>query len=116
WFVWRGVYLFKLPTWARRLQVGFDWAWLLLFPRDLAHIRTTQTDRVSHAHYQPGDFIVRRGELPTSFYVIEKGEVEVIRSSSLGRDGEVVNVLGPGSFLGEKALLNDEPRLASARA
>ena len=36
WFVWRGVYLFKLPTWARRLQVGFDWAWLLLFPRDLA--------------------------------------------------------------------------------
>src|SRR5262249_41430946 len=37
WFVWRGVYLFKLPTWARRFQVGFDWAWLLLFPRDLAH-------------------------------------------------------------------------------
>ena len=34
WFVWRGVYLFKLPTWGRRFQVGFDWASLLVFPRD----------------------------------------------------------------------------------
>ncbi|HEY5913409.1 MAG TPA: FAD-dependent oxidoreductase [Verrucomicrobiae bacterium] len=39
WFVWRGVYLFKLPTWLQRLQVGFDWALLLLFPRDLSHLR-----------------------------------------------------------------------------
>src|SRR5207247_400275 len=62
WFVWRGVYLFKLPTWARRLQVGFDWAWLLVFPRDLAHVRTRQTDRVSHAHYEAGDFIIKRDE------------------------------------------------------
>jgi len=61
------------------LQVGFDWAWLLLFPRDLAHLRTRTTDRVSHAHYQPGDFIIRQGEPHTNFYLIEKGEVEMMR-------------------------------------
>jgi NADH dehydrogenase len=116
WFVWRGVYLFKLPTWARRLQVGFDWAWLLLFPRDLAHVRARQTDRVSHAHYQPGDYIIRKGEPPTNFYVIEQGEVEVARSTSADPSGEVVAVLGPGSFFGEKALLNNEPRVADVRA
>jgi NADH dehydrogenase len=116
WFVWRGVYLFKLPTWARRVQVGFDWAWLLLFPRDLAHLRTRQTDRVSSAHYQPGDVIIKQGDPPSNFYVIKQGEVDVVRSTPNDPGGEVVVVLGPGSFFGEKALLNDEPRVASVRA
>ena len=114
-FVWRGVYLFKLPTWGRRTQVGFDWAWLLLFPRDLAHIRIERTDRVSHAHYDSGDFIIRSGEPPTSFYVLEKGEVEVLRPNN-GAPSEVVNVLGPGSFFGERALLGNRPRVMSVRA
>jgi NADH dehydrogenase len=116
WFVWRGVYLFKLPTWARRLQVGFDWAWLLLFPRDLAHIRTRPTERVSSAHYQPGDVIIKQGEPPSNFYVIKQGEVEVQRSTPNDPNGEVKVVLGPGSFFGEKALLNSEPRVASVKA
>jgi NADH dehydrogenase len=105
-----------MPTWARRFQVGFDWAWLLLFPRDLAHVRARQTERFSHAHYQPGDFIIRRGEPPTSFYVIEKGEVEVVRGEPKDGEGEVLAVLGTGSFFGEKALLSNEPRVASVRA
>ena len=116
WFVWRGVYLFKLPTFARKFQVGFDWAWLWFFPRDLAHVRTRQTDRVSHAHYQAGDLIIEHGDPPTNFYVIEKGEVEVIRATDKDPRGEVVAVLGPGSFFGEKALMSDEPRVADVRA
>jgi NADH dehydrogenase len=116
WFVWRGVYLFKLPTWARRLQVGFDWAWLLLFPRDLAHVRTRTTDRVTRAHYDAGDYIIRKGEPPTYFYALEKGEVEIVRPTNGSTDGEVIAVLGPGSFFGEKALLSNEPRVMSVRA
>ncbi|HWX22707.1 MAG TPA: FAD-dependent oxidoreductase [Candidatus Binatia bacterium] len=115
WFVWRGVYLFKLPTWGRRFQVGFDWASLLLFPRDLAHVRIEQTDRVSHAHYNAGEFIFRQGEPPTNFYVLEKGEVEVVRATN-GSDGEVVAVLGAGSFFGERALIGNRPRVMSIRA
>jgi NADH dehydrogenase len=115
WFVWRGVYLFKLPTFGRRLQVGFDWASLLVFPRDLAHTRVEQTNRVSHAHYNPGEFIIRKGEAPTNFYVLEQGEVEVVRAND-GSDGEVVTVLGPGSFFGERALIGNRPRLMSIRA
>jgi NADH:quinone reductase (non-electrogenic) len=34
WFLWRSVYLFKLPSWSRRVKVGADWAWDLLFARD----------------------------------------------------------------------------------
>lgn len=115
WFVWRGVYLFKLPTWGRRFQVGFDWAWLLFFPRDLAYIRTEQTERVSRAHYDPGDFIIRKGEAPTNFYVLKQGEVEVLRSNGSAQQ-QVVAVLGPGSFFGERALLGNRPRVMSVRA
>jgi NADH dehydrogenase len=116
WFVWRGVYLFKLPTWGRRLQVGFDWAALLVFPRDLAHTRIEQTNRVSHAHYDPGEFIIRKGEAPTNFYVLERGEVEVVRPTDGALDGEVVAVLAAGSFFGERALIGNRPRAMSVRA
>jgi NADH dehydrogenase len=115
WFAWRGVYLFKLPSWGRRLEVGFDWGLLLVFPRDLAHVRTEQTDRVTHAHYDAGDFIIRRGEAPTNFYVLEQGEVEVLRGDN-GAEGEVVAVLGSGSFFGERALVGNRPRVMSVRA
>jgi len=60
---------------------------------------------------------MKQGEPPFEFYVIERGEVEVIRNTDKDPGGEVVRVLGPGSFFGEKALLNDEqPRVSSARA
>jgi NADH dehydrogenase len=116
WFAWRGVYLFKLPSWSRRVQVGFDWAWLVIFPRDLSHLKTDVTDRISHAHYEPGDYVIRQGEAPSSFYVIEKGEVEIVRVAPESPEGEVIAVIGPGNFFGEAALINNQPRGASVRA
>lgn len=71
---------------------------------------------MAHAHYEPGDYIIRQGEPPSSFYVIEKGEVEIVRTSPEKPEGEVLAVLGAGNFFGESALLNSQPRTASARA
>jgi NADH dehydrogenase len=34
WFLWRTVYLFKMPGWSRRLRVAADWTTGLLFPRE----------------------------------------------------------------------------------
>ncbi len=116
WFIWRGIYLFKLPTLARKFQVGFDWAWLLLYPRDLAHVKMQRTDRITHAHYQAGDVIIEKGDPATNFYVIEKGEVEVVRGQNNGDPGQVLAVLGAGSFFGERALMSTEPRVATVKA
>lgn len=116
WFVWRGVYLFKLPSLSRQIQVGFDWAWLLVFPRDLSCIKTDVTDRVSHAHFEPGDYIVKQGEPPSGFYVIEQGEVEIVRALPDRPGGEVIATIGAGNFFGEQALINNQPRAASVRA
>ena len=116
WFLWRSVYLFKLPSWSRRAKVGLDWAWELVFSHDLAHPKTNQTERVSKAYYRPGDYIFHRGEPGINFYIIERGEVEVLRPDDEEQSTEILAVLGPGDFFGEMALFDDQPRNASIRA
>jgi NADH:ubiquinone reductase (H+-translocating) len=38
WFLWRSIYLLKMPGWARRLRVAIDWAMGLLFPRQIVQL------------------------------------------------------------------------------
>jgi NADH:ubiquinone reductase (H+-translocating) len=116
WVMWRGVYLFKLPTWSRRIKVALDWAWDLLFPRDLSFLNTDATQQVTHAYYRPGDFIHRRGELAQVFSIIEEGEVEILQPAEESADGKVIAVLGKGDFFGEEALLANRPHETSIRA
>lgn len=47
WFLWRGVYLLKIPTFARRVKIFVEWNWEMLFPPELVHLRFTRT-RQSH--------------------------------------------------------------------
>src|SRR5262245_13072064 len=116
WLTWRAIYLMKVPAWSRRTQIVFDWLWVLVFPRDLSHLKPRVTDRVSRAHYRSGDIVMRAGEAPHAFYAIERGEVEVLQRREDALKEEVVAVLGPGAFFGERALIDDRPRAASVRA
>lgn len=43
WFLWRTVYLFKMPGWARRLRVALDWTMGLLFKRDYVQLGVHRT-------------------------------------------------------------------------
>jgi NADH:ubiquinone reductase (H+-translocating) len=116
WFLWRGVYLLKLPTWSRRCKVALDWAWDLLFPRDLSFLNTDATLKVAHAYYLPGDYIHRQGELANTFYVIDEGEVEAFKATPPDPEPKLVAVLGKGDFFGEATLLGDHPHETSVRA
>ena len=116
WFLWRGVYLFKLPTWSRRIKVALDWAWDLLFPRDLSFLNTDSAQQVYHAYYRPGDFIQRQGEPARFFSVIEEGEVEILKAADPNTEPKIVAVLGQGDFFGEAALLGNRPHETSIRA
>jgi CRP-like cAMP-binding protein len=65
--------------------------------------------------YKPGEIICRQGELGDCMYVIQQGEVELMR-----RDGSkefCLGVLQEGDFWGEGGLLErDHVRRATARA
>ena len=38
WFLWRGYYLSRLPSWLRKTRVALDWSLDLLFPPDVASL------------------------------------------------------------------------------
>jgi len=38
WFLWRGIYLSKLPRFSRKLQVAFDWISDLVSPAEIAYL------------------------------------------------------------------------------
>ena len=116
WFLWRGVYLFKLPTWSRRIKVALDWTWDVLFPRDLGFLNTDGAQQLMHAFYRPGDFIHRQGEPARVFSVIEEGEVEILQLKEGSQEPVVLTVLGKGDFFGEGALLGNRPHETSIRA
>lgn len=64
--------------------------------------------------YTPGDLILQEGSTGLGLFIITAGRVEVFKT----RDGEPIPlaVLGEGDVLGEIALLDDQPRSASAVA
>jgi NADH dehydrogenase len=39
WFLWRGVYLFKLPTFSRKLAVALSWTCEIPFPPNIVQLR-----------------------------------------------------------------------------
>jgi NADH dehydrogenase len=42
WFLWRGVYLSKLPTFRRKLEVAMSWACSIPFPPNIVQLRLSQ--------------------------------------------------------------------------
>jgi NADH:ubiquinone reductase (H+-translocating) len=116
WCLWRGVYLLKLPSWSRRIKVAFDWAWDVVFPRDLSFLNTDASQSVTRAYYRAGDFIHKRGELALVFSIIEEGEVEVLDPGDQGAEPRLLAVLGKGDFFGEVALLGNRPHETTVRA
>ncbi len=115
WFLWRGIYLLKLPSFSQVIKVGIEWASDLIFPRTLAHLKADRTRRMGRAYYAAGDFVFRRGDCATEFYVVEKGEVEILRHTSSDTH-ECIAVLGAGDFFGESSLMDSTNRNHSVRA
>src|SRR5438045_6484196 len=58
----------------------------------------------------PGDFLFREGDNGDKMYVLLEGEIDIFLGDF------VLETAGPGSLLGEMALIDDSPRTAHAVA
>jgi ABC-type lipoprotein export system ATPase subunit len=72
-------------------------------------------ERFKPLRYAPGQVVVRQGERADRFFIIVRGEAEVLLERP---DGEPVQVstLRPGQYFGEIALVRGGPRTATVRA
>lgn len=62
-----------------------------------------------------GEYIFREGDLGTEMYIIQLGQVEILKKQSNDEERQLA-VLSQGDFFGEMSILEDLPRTASARA
>ncbi|MFP4034646.1 MAG: aspartate ammonia-lyase [Desulfovermiculus sp.] len=79
-------------------------------PEDLRLLAERSTKR----RYALGAYLFHAGAPRTEISVIMQGEVEILRG--VGEAQQVVARLGAGNFVGEGAILSDEPHSSSCRA
>lgn len=65
--------------------------------------------------YGPGEFIFFEGDIDFHFYIVETGKVSIFTKSKTGQRIDIASVEEGESF-GEFALLDKQPRSASAQA
>lgn len=64
--------------------------------------------------YEPNDIIFCEFEPGNDFYFIQSGRVEIVKI--INNREKTLDILGPGDVFGEMAILEEEPRSASAIA
>jgi len=114
WFLWRTVYLMKLPGIDRKIRVGAAWFLDLFLEPDLVQLRVGKSSGIHQEHFEPGQAVFEQGDLGDRVYIIIKGVAVVVRRDD--NQGEsVVATLNAGQYFGEMALLNRAPRNATVR-
>jgi NADH dehydrogenase len=100
WALWRGIYLSKLPSIARKFEVLVDWTWKTLFPPNIVQLQMSRTGGVGLAHYAPGEFIFHKGDPVGSFFTIQSGTAGVY----LDESSKPAGILKTGDHFGVESL------------
>ncbi|MEM7601366.1 MAG: FAD-dependent oxidoreductase, partial [Verrucomicrobiota bacterium] len=101
WFMWRSIYLSKLPGLDRKLRVVIDWTLDVFFPRDINLLNPRFTQLYQQVHLEPDDILFNRGEPAFSLYVVQSGKI-VLKD----QDGKIARTIDEGDFFGERALVH----------
>ena len=102
WFMWRTIYLSKLPGLERKLRVAAEWTVELFFPRDITLLTPQYSSPLQATYINKGEYLFHSGEPAFSFYMIKSGFINIVDD-----EGEVIRALGPGQHFGERALMED---------
>jgi NADH dehydrogenase len=114
WFLWRCIYLMKMPGINRKVRIATDWLLHILFPPDLAQTKIAFESGIKNQHFEPDEVVFNHGDLGDSVYVIESGECEVLREEN--HELKLLATLRTGDYFGEMAVLFDKTRNATIKA
>ena len=114
WFMWRAIYLSKMPGLNRKFRIALDWLVAILFAPDLVQIKVPRETSVTRQHFEAGEVVFNQGDLGDNVYVIDKGKCEVLKEID-GKQEHLAD-LGAGDYFGEMAVLADVSRNATIRA
>ncbi|EKV31472.1 cAMP-binding protein [Caenispirillum salinarum AK4] len=73
-----------------------------------------QTRIIERRVVNPGQYVFREGEPGDRAYLVQEGKVEIIKRTPNGE--KLLGDVGRGGIFGEMALIDNQPRMASARA
>ena len=74
WWLWRTIYLMKLPGLDRKVRVATDWTLDLILPPDIVQLKTDRALGVRREYFEAGQVIFREGDRGDWLYVVTEGE------------------------------------------
>lgn len=101
WWMWRTIYLSKLPGIQRKMRVLVDWTFDLFFARDINLLNPRATKLLKEIHLEKGDVLFNPGEPAYSLYFVQSGSMEILK------DSQLIKKVPKGDYFGERALLED---------
>ncbi len=113
WLMWRSIYWMKLPGFDRKIKTLFSWIIDMIIPIESVQLKVDLSQGIAHLHFESGEVIFYEGDVGEYLYIIVHGQVEICKEAD-GKTKTIAN-LGKGEFFGEKSLLNQRKRSATAR-
>ena len=93
WWMWRTIYLAKLPGAGRRFRVMVDWTFDLFFARDISVVLPPPEDILRAIHLEKGESLFEAGQKVRAFFLVKRGSV------TLGAGGGETRVLRAGDVI-----------------
>jgi NADH dehydrogenase len=77
WWMWRTIYLAKLPGAMRRLRVTIDWTFDLVFPRDISVLLPRPDEVMRSAHLEKGEVLFSAGDPCRAYFYVRSGALKL---------------------------------------
>ncbi len=110
WWLWRTIYLSKLPGIARKLRVIVDWTMELIFSRDISLVLPSPDDVLRAIHLEKDETLVAKGDQVRAFFYIRRGTLQITTSKG------VIHTLSSGAVIDQQFLEGQEEWPIDAQA
>lgn len=110
WFMWRTIYLAKLPSILKRLRVTIDWTFDLFFRRDISVVAPPAEEDLRNIHLETGEPLFMQGDPCRAYYYVRRGSI------TLAHSGAPAETISAGAMIDHEWLAPDNRWTANATA